>query len=95
MKNSEGVQCEICKIFSNPCRIRILNLLRKGPKTVSEIVTLTKISQSAVSQHLSMMRLRGVLVAERKGANIRYYLQYPEIMNAYDIMRNVAKKANR
>jgi ArsR family transcriptional regulator len=88
-------ECEICKIFSNPCRLKILIALYDAPKTVSELIKITKISQSVVSQHLSIMKLRGVLDTERKGSFIVYHLKYPEMMDAFDIMRKVTYKISK
>lgn len=92
MSDKETFQCEVCKIFSNPSRLQILLALRKEPLTVSKIVEQTKLSQSVVSQHLSMLRNRRIVDTKRDGAWITYSLQYPELMDAFDIMRNVAKK---
>ncbi len=92
MKDCTIAQCEICKVFSSPKRLEILLALRDGPKTVSEIINRTGASQSVVSQHLSMMKSRGVLETERNGSFILYKLRYMEIMDAFDIMRDVAKK---
>ena len=92
MKECNLIQCEICKIFSNPHRLEILLALRDGSKTVSEIIKRTDASQSVVSQHLSMMKARGILETERKGAFIHYKLRYSEIMDAFDIMRAVSQK---
>lgn len=85
-------QCEICKIFSNAYRAEILIALRENPQTVSSIVKKTGINQSVVSQHLSILRNKGIVETEKKGAWITYKIAYPEIMDAYDIMRGVTKK---
>jgi len=92
MKDSEKSQCEMCKIFSNPYRLKILIALRSRPKTVTELQESINMSQSVVSQHLSIMRSKGILETQRKGAFIEYKLKYPEIMDAFDIMRNVTRK---
>jgi ArsR family transcriptional regulator len=89
---SEKSQCEICKIFSNPYRLKILIALRSRPKTVTELQESIKMSQSVVSQHLSIMRAKGILETERKGAFIQYSIKYPQIMEAFDIMRYITKK---
>ncbi len=85
-------QCEVCKVFSNPNRLGILLALREGSRTVSEIVKETGASQSVISQHLSMMKARGIVTSQRKGAYIQYSIKYPEIMDAFDIMRAVTDK---
>lgn len=94
MINTENSQCEICKIFSNKHRLKILVALRDSSKTVSDIVKITNASQSATSQHLSMMKLRGILDIEKKGAFVYYKIRYPEVMQAFDIMKKVTKKIN-
>jgi ArsR family transcriptional regulator len=92
MNQSSNKQCEICKIFSNANRIDILVALRDNPKTVSEIVKKTSIPQSVVSQHLAILRNKNIVEAEKKGAWITYKIKFPEIMDAFDIMRGVTKK---
>ena len=49
-------------------------------------------SQSVVSQHLAILRNKNIVESEKKGAWIIYKLSYPEIMDAFDIMRGVTKK---
>lgn len=95
MKINYNTQCEICKIFSNSNRMRILNALRKKPKTVSKLMKITELPQSVVSQHLSIMYNKGILKAEKKGSFVQYKLKYPEVMKAFDIMKEVTRKAKR
>lgn len=80
---------EMCKVFSSPTRLEILNLLRDGELTVSELIDKTKLSQSNVSQHLSIMKNKGILVSKRKGLNIYYALSNPKITKAFDIIREI------
>lgn len=95
MKINYDIQCEMCKIFSNSNRMRILIALRKKPKTVSELMEITELPQSVISQHLSMMYNRGILKAEKKGLFVQYKLKYPKIMQAFDMMREITRKAKR
>ena len=93
MKINYDIECEMCKIFSNSNRMRILIALRKKPKTVSELMEITELPQSVVSQHLSIMRNKGILKKEREGSFARYRLKYPKVMQAFDMMRGITKKA--
>ncbi|RLG12432.1 transcriptional regulator [Candidatus Pacearchaeota archaeon] len=88
-------QCEMCKILANPSRLAILNVLNKSPRTVSEIVKLTKLSQSTVSQHLAMMKSRGILEIKKKGAFSQYKIKYPQIMKALSIMKKIIKRVKK
>jgi DNA-binding transcriptional ArsR family regulator len=85
-------QCEICKIFSNSSRVKILLTLRNKPQTVSSIVKKTNLSQSVVSQHLAILRNKEIVEDSKEGSWITYKIKYPEIMDAFDIMRKVTKK---
>jgi len=85
-------ECDICKIFSNSSRLMVLESLRNKSLNVNEIVNKTSLPQSVVSQSLSMMRLRGILNTERKGSFVFYSIKYPEILDAFDIIRKIKNK---
>ena len=85
-------QCEICKVFSNPSRLKILIALRNNTLNVSDIVKQTGLNQSVVSQHLAILRNKNLVETDKMGAWVTYRLKYPEIMKAFDIMKGVTKK---
>ena len=60
------------KILSHAERLIMLCRLEEGEASVNELVALSGLSQSAVSQHLAMLREEGV-VATRSEAQTRYY----------------------
>ncbi len=80
---------EICKVFSNPTRLEILNLLRGREMSVTELIKKTKLSQANISQHLSIMKSKGIVASSREGKNIYYRLTNPKIITAFDIIREV------
>ncbi len=55
-------------------RFQIVEALIKGPRTVSELVRASSISQSAVSQHLKILKLHGLVQDERQGREVVYIL---------------------
>lgn len=83
------MHAEICKTFSNPTRLELLNLLRNGELSVSDLVNKTGLTQTNVSQHLAIMRSKGVVIAKRKGPNTYYRIAKPKIIKAFDIIREV------
>jgi DNA-binding transcriptional ArsR family regulator len=92
MKNTTKTQCEICKIFSTTARVEILFTLKDSSKTVSDIVQETGLSQSVVSQHLAILRNKQIVDYDKKGSWVTYSLKYPEIINAFEIIRKITKK---
>jgi ArsR family transcriptional regulator len=83
------MHAEICKTLSNPIRLEILSKLRDGKKAVNEIATLTGVRQATVSQHLAVLRQRGVVSTRRDGINVYYDVANPKITMACDLMREV------
>ncbi|MCZ7359263.1 MAG: metalloregulator ArsR/SmtB family transcription factor [Candidatus Methanoperedens sp.] len=83
------MHAEICKVFTNPKRLEIINLLRDGEKTVNELTELAGVPQANVSQHLTVLRQNNVVTTRREGANIYYKIANPKILQACDLMREV------
>lgn len=95
MKELYCTHAEMCKVFSNPTRLEILNLLRDKEMSVTELIEKTKLSQANISQHLSIMKSKGIVTSDRKGKNIYYKLTNPKIIMAFDIIREILKERLR
>ena len=89
IKELYKLHAEMCKVFSNPTRLEILNLLRDKEMSVTELIKRTKLSQANISQHLSIMKSKGIVASSRKGKNINYKLTNPKIIKAFDIISEV------
>ena len=89
MKEIYKIHAEMCKVFSNPIRLEILNLLRDKEMSVTELIEKAKLSQANISQHLSIMKSKGIVTSNRKGKNIYYKLINPKIINAFDMIREI------
>lgn len=73
-KTSLALKAKLFRGFSDPSRLNILETLRQEPRTVGEIVEVTKLSQSNVSNHLSCLRDCGLVIAEQEGRYVTYRL---------------------
>jgi DNA-binding transcriptional ArsR family regulator len=60
------------KALGEPRRVEILDLLRRGPRSVSELTDQIDISQQAVSQHLAVLDRAGLVEARRDGTRSVY-----------------------
>ncbi|WP_333653996.1 ArsR/SmtB family transcription factor [Dissulfurispira sp.] len=88
-KSIYELQAEICKILSSPKRIEIISALKDGEKTVAELVDILGTPKANVSQHLAVMRLKGILKSRRDGVNIYYSIANPKVVQACSLMREV------
>ncbi len=67
---------ELLKVAAHPQRLAILDLLgNKRRLCVSEITELLRLEQAIISQHLTLMRDRGLLGVEREGKYSYYHLE--------------------
>ena len=73
-KQAIALKAKLFRGFSDPSRLMILETLRLGPMTVTEIVTATGLSQSNASNHLGCLRDCGLVRVEQQGKYACYQL---------------------
>ncbi len=86
------LHAELCKMLSNPTRLEILEELREGEKSVSELVSKIGVRQANLSQHLAELRKRDLVETDRDGTKVYYKIAYPKILEACDKVREVLFK---
>jgi DNA-binding transcriptional ArsR family regulator len=85
----EELTSSVCRALNDPKRLAILYALADGPHSVTELCSQLKISQSNISQHLSMLRDRGLVDARRDGNRVIYNLRDRRVVDAIDLLRSV------
>ena len=65
------------KALSHPIRLEMVMELLKGKKCVSDIKELVKVRQPNISQHLSLLKLNGIVDWRQEGKRKCYYLKNP------------------
>ncbi len=83
------LHASICHTLANPKRLEIIDQLRRGEMSVTELTEALGISQANLSQHLAIMRQKGIVTTRREGLSIYYRLSNPKINQACDLMRQV------
>jgi len=89
MEKIFDLHADVCKVFSNAKRLEILNTLRERELTASDLIEKTGLSKANLSQHMSILRSKGVVASRREGLNIYYRISNPKITQACDLMREV------
>lgn len=82
-----AVRC--LKALAHPTRLRILCLLQEGEKTVFELQTLLNCTQSNISQHLSIMREREILMTRKEANQVYYGVKNTELFRVLDTLQEV------
>ncbi len=78
---------EVLKTVAHPLRLRIVELLESGEKSVTELKDLLGATQPLTSQHLSQMRMRGVLGSRREGTLVYYSISNPDVVKVIHCIR--------
>jgi DNA-binding transcriptional ArsR family regulator len=78
MEKNATRACGVLGAMSNPSRLLILCYLAEGEKSVGELEPLIGLSQSALSQHLAVLRGKHLVRTRRDGQSILYSLASKE-----------------
>ncbi len=82
---------QLLKVLGNPHRLQIILLLLGGEKNVTQINQTVRVSQPALSQHLSRLRREGVLASRRDQRQIYYYVNNPQISRLIDVAAEIGQ----
>jgi len=80
---------EMCKVFSHPKRLEVINLLRDGELSVTELTRKLSLTIGNLSQHLNMMKDRHILFTRKEGNQVYYRIANPKLLKCFDMMREM------
>ncbi len=87
------VKAQLFRVLGHPVRIRILELLSEGERTVGDLQAQLQIDSSGTSQHLAALRQQGVLESRRAGASVYYRIRDPRVSQLLAIARQILTSA--
>lgn len=83
------VKAEFFKTLGHPARIRILEVLRDGEHSVSEMIPLVGIEQSHLSQQLAVLRKGGIVTSRKEGTTVIYSVPDPRIFHLLETAKEI------
>jgi len=89
MEEIYELQADVCKIFSNAKRLEIINILKDGETSANELIERTGLSKANLSQHMAILKAKGVVLTRREGVSMYYCIANPKIIQACNLMREV------
>lgn len=81
--------CELLKAMANEWRLMILCQLAEGEKTVSELQSMLGLSQSALSQHLAILRREKIVRSRKHAQSVSYSLTGDEATKVMESLHDV------
>ena len=86
------LQAHYCTCFSNEKRLQILYLLKEGEKSVGEIAETMGLTQQNVSQHLRIMKDRGVLRSRKSGQTVYYRISNMKFIRGCEMIQEALRE---
>lgn len=85
----QGFKADFFKALAHPIRIRILEVLRRGDRSVQELQAVLDLDQAVVSQQLAVLRLKNIVGARKEGTTVRYAVRDPLVGDLLDVARRI------
>lgn len=82
-------KAQFFRALGHPVRIRILEILVRGGRTVQQLQATLKVDQPVVSQQLAVLRNQNIVTATKEGVSVRYELRDPAVGDLLDVARRI------
>ena len=82
-------KAEFFKALAHPVRIRILEILVRGGRSVHELQEALGVDQPSVSQQLAVLRAKNIVDARKEGTAVRYSVRDPSVRDLLDVTRRI------
>ena len=77
------------RALAHPTRIRLLEVLVRGSRTVQELQETLALEQPIVSQQLAVLRNQGIVAAQKQGVSVRYAVRDPLVGDLLEVARRI------
>lgn len=88
-QDNAGEAARLLKALSNEKRLMILCQLGDGERAVNELLPVLGLSQSALSQHLAVLREEGLVAGRREGVSILYRVADPAALKVIALLADI------
>jgi len=82
-------KAEFFKALAHPGRIQIIECLRTGEKIVGDIQAVLVDEPASASQHLALLRAKGIVIGRKSGTSVFYRVRDPKIFDLLDVAREI------
>jgi ArsR family transcriptional regulator len=82
-------KAQFFRALAHPVRIKILEILVRGDRSVQELQKALKLDQPVVSQQLAVLRNRGIVTSRKQGLTVRYSLRDPAVGELLSVARRI------
>jgi len=88
-------EAEVCKVLGHPVRLKIVAGLCSKECNVKHIWECLGLPQATVSQHLALLKNKGIIEGKREGVEVRYSVVHPLAKELIEIMDGLLDKSGK
>jgi ArsR family transcriptional regulator len=88
-------RARVMKGLAHPTRLFIVDELSRGERCVCELTEMIGADVSTVSKHLALLKRAGIVIDDRRGAQVFYRLRVPCILNFFGCVEAVIEETGR
>ncbi len=83
------MKADFFRTLGHPARVRILELLRDGERSVGDLQAALELDSSGTSQHLSVLKRAGMLESRKDGTSVYYRVKDPRTFQLLEVARQI------
>lgn len=83
------LKADLFRLLGHPVRVRVLELLRDGERSVGDLQAALELDSGGTSQHLTAMRRQGLLESRKVGAKVYYRVKDPRTFQLLATARQI------
>jgi ArsR family transcriptional regulator len=82
-------KAEFFRMLGHPVRIRVLELLQDGPRTVRDLLAAIEVEPPSLSQQLAVLRRSGIVTSTRESSTVVYQLAGGDVADLMTAARRI------
>jgi DNA-binding transcriptional ArsR family regulator len=84
-----ALKAEFFRALAHPVRVRLLQLLREGERTVGSLQAALELDSSGTSQQLAALRKQGLVESRRDGTSVYYRVKDPRTLELLELAKAI------
>ena len=85
----QAFKAQFFRALAHPVRIKILEILVRGDRSVQELQKALKLEQPVVSQQLAVLRTRGIVTSQKQGLTVHYAVRDRAVGELLEVARRI------
>ncbi len=84
-----ALKADFFRVLGHPARVRLLQILRDGERSVGALRDAIELDASSTSQHLAALRKQGLVASRKEGTSVYYRVRDPRTLDLLELARQI------